>query len=74
VLRAKERALTPYSFAVFSLDSRLNPSRSWERIIMDDIILDSTKTFVVISFIIISIGEVMTIDNTQWFSIHLYVV
>jgi hypothetical protein len=32
VLRAKERALTPYSFIVFSLDSPLSPSRSWEHV------------------------------------------
>ncbi len=32
VLRARERALTLYFFAVFSLDSHLSPSRSQERI------------------------------------------
>jgi hypothetical protein len=32
VLQAKEHALTPYSSVVFSLDSHLSPSRSWERI------------------------------------------
>jgi len=30
VLRARERALTPYSFVVFCFDSHLSPSRSWE--------------------------------------------
>jgi hypothetical protein len=30
VLRAKERASTPYSSVVFSLDSHLSPSRNWE--------------------------------------------
>jgi hypothetical protein len=34
VLRAKERAPTPYSSIVFSLDSHLSPSRSWECIIL----------------------------------------
>jgi hypothetical protein len=33
VMRTRERALTPYSSVVFNLDSHLNPSRSWERII-----------------------------------------
>ncbi len=32
VLRARERAPTPYYFVVFYLDSHLGPSRSWERI------------------------------------------
>jgi hypothetical protein len=32
VLRDKECASTPYSSIVFSLDSHLSPSRSWERI------------------------------------------
>ncbi len=32
VLWAKERAPIPYSFAVFSLDSHLSPSKSWEHI------------------------------------------
>ncbi len=32
VLQAKERALTPYSFAILSLDSHLSPSGSWELI------------------------------------------
>jgi hypothetical protein len=34
VLRAKERAPTPYFSNVFSLDSHLSPSRSWECIIL----------------------------------------
>jgi hypothetical protein len=42
--------------------------------VMHDILLDSTKTFVVVSFIVVSVDEVMTINNTQWFSIHLYMV
>jgi hypothetical protein len=33
--RTRERALTPYSFIVFNLDSHLNPLRSWERVIKD---------------------------------------
>ncbi len=31
VLRVREHASTPYSSVVFSLDSHLSPSRSWER-------------------------------------------
>jgi hypothetical protein len=34
VLRARERALTPYSSVVSNLDSHLNPSRSWEHVIL----------------------------------------
>jgi hypothetical protein len=41
--------------------------------VMHDIILDSTKNFVV-SFIDVFVDEVMTIDNTKWLFIHLYVV
>jgi hypothetical protein len=33
VLRTKECASTPYSSVVFSLDSHLSPSRSWEHVI-----------------------------------------
>ncbi len=36
--------------------------------------MDSTKTFVVVSFIVVFVDEVMTIDNTQWLFIHLYMV
>jgi hypothetical protein len=32
VLQTKDRASTPYSPVVFSLDSHLNPSRSWEHV------------------------------------------
>jgi hypothetical protein len=35
VLQAKEHASTLYSFAVFSLDSYLSPSRSWECVNLD---------------------------------------
>jgi hypothetical protein len=42
--------------------------------VMQDIILDSTKDFVVVSFIVVFVDEVMTIDNTQWLFIHLHVV
>ncbi len=41
---------------------------------MHGILLDSTKTFVVASFIVVYVDEVMTIDKTQWLFIHLYVV
>jgi len=41
--------------------------------VMQDI-TDSTKNFVVVSFIVVFLDEVMTIDNTQWLFIHLYVV
>jgi hypothetical protein len=43
--------------------------------IMHSLLLDVTKvTFVVIAFIAISANEVTSINNTQWCSIHLYVV
>jgi hypothetical protein len=39
--------------------------------VMNDVILDVTKfAFATIAFIGISTNEVMTIDNTQWLSIH----
>ncbi len=31
-------------------------------------------TFVIATFVVVTANEVTTIDNTQWFSIHLYVV
>jgi len=43
--------------------------------IMQSVLLDATKTtFASIAYISISTDKVMTIDNTQWFSIHFYVV
>jgi len=43
--------------------------------VMHIILLEATKlAFVVAPFIVISVYEVTTIDNTQWLSIHLYVV
>jgi hypothetical protein len=43
--------------------------------IMHDILLDSTKaTFCFASFIIVFADEVMTINNTQWLFIHMYVI
>ncbi len=47
VLRARERASTPCSSVVFNLDSHLNPSRSWEHVIIHH------HYFVVILFLII---------------------
>jgi hypothetical protein len=47
MLQAKERASTPYSFVVSSLDSHLNPSRSWERVII-------TQHLLVIYYILVS--------------------
>ncbi len=39
------------------------------------VLLEATKiTFVVTPFIVVSVDEITTIDNTQWLSIHLYVV
>ncbi len=35
VLRVRERASTPYSSVVFSLELHLNPSRSWKRVWAD---------------------------------------
>jgi hypothetical protein len=43
--------------------------------VMHDILLDSTKAaFVVASFVDVFVDEVMIINNTQWFFIHLYMV
>jgi hypothetical protein len=37
--------------------------------------LEFTKiTFVIANYIVINVDEVTTINNTQWLSIHLYVV
>jgi hypothetical protein len=47
VLRARERALTLYSFVVFNLDSHLSPSRSWEHVTI------ATTTFAFIVGIVI---------------------
>ncbi len=42
---------------------------------MHGVLLETTKTtFIDTSFITISVDEIMAIDNTQWLSIHLYVV
>ncbi len=43
--------------------------------VMHIVLLEATKvTFVVAPFIAVNANEVTTIDNTQWLSIHLYVV
>jgi len=43
--------------------------------VMHGVLLEAIKiTFVVASFIAINADEVTTINNTQWLSIHLYVV
>jgi hypothetical protein len=43
--------------------------------IMHVVLLEATKiTFVVAPFIVINVDEVTTINNTQWLSIHWYVV
>jgi hypothetical protein len=43
--------------------------------VMHKVLLEATKAaFVVVSFIVVTIDEVTIIDNTQWLSIHLYVV
>jgi hypothetical protein len=43
--------------------------------IMPIVLLEATKiVFVVAYFIAISANEIMVIDNTQWTSMHLYVV
>ncbi len=43
VLWARERAPTLHSFVVFSLDSHLRPSRSWERVI-SSLLFSSSST------------------------------
>jgi hypothetical protein len=43
--------------------------------VMHIVLLETTKsTFFIATFIAISAYEVTKIDNTQWISIHLYVV
>jgi hypothetical protein len=43
--------------------------------VMHIVLLEVTKvTFVVAPFIVINANEVTKMDNTQWLSIHLYVV
>jgi len=43
--------------------------------VMYIVLLEATKTtFVATPFIVVSVDEVTMIDNTQWLSIHLYVV
>ncbi len=42
---------------------------------MHDVLLEATKAaFARANFVIVSVNEVRTIDNTQWLSIHLYMV
>ncbi len=42
---------------------------------MHVVLLEATKVaFVIAPFIAISVDEITTINNTQWLSIHLYVV
>ncbi len=42
---------------------------------MHKVLLEATKaTFAFANFSVVSVDEVTTIDNTQWLSIHLYVV
>jgi len=41
--------------------------------VMHNVLLDATKAiFAFVAYIGISTNEVMTINNTQWLSIHLY--
>ncbi len=43
--------------------------------VMYDVLLEAIKaTFACANFIAVNANEVTTIDNTQWLSIHLYVV
>jgi hypothetical protein len=43
--------------------------------VMHCVMLEAIKaSFVIASFIAIGANEVTTIENTQWLSIHLYVV
>jgi hypothetical protein len=43
--------------------------------VMHELLLEATKTtFFFATFIVININEVITINNTQWLSIHLYAV
>jgi hypothetical protein len=43
--------------------------------VMDKALLEATKaTFASTNFIDVNVNEAITTDNTQWLSIHLYVV
>jgi hypothetical protein len=43
--------------------------------VMHVVLLEAMKiTFVITIFIVVIVNEGTTIDNTQWFSIYLYVV
>jgi hypothetical protein len=42
---------------------------------MHVVLLEAIKiTFVIATFVVMTTNEVTIIDNTQWFSIHFYVV
>jgi len=42
---------------------------------MHKVLLEATKaTFAFANFSVVSVDDITTIDNTQWLSIHLYVV
>jgi hypothetical protein len=42
---------------------------------MHNMLLEATKVaFVCANFIVVNANEIITIDNTQWLSIHLYMV
>jgi len=53
-----------------------NNSSSWGMVeVMHNVLLNVTKaTLAFVAYTNISIDEVKTINNTQWLSIHLYVV
>jgi hypothetical protein len=51
-------------------------SSGWGMVeVMHDVLLEATKVvFARANFIIVSVDEVITIDNIQWLLIHLYVL
>ncbi len=61
VLQARERAPTPYSFIIFSLDSHLSPSRSWEGVTWS---LETLELSAFITFLLlITIREVCMLKS-----------
>ncbi len=53
-----------------------HPISNWGMVkVLHVMFLEFTKiTFVIANYIVINVDEVTTINNTQWLSIHLYVV
>ncbi len=60
---------------IYFLEALVNSSSWGMAKVMHKVLLKATKaTFVHANFIVVNADEVTTIDNTQWLSIHLYMV